>query len=86
MKPLKIIPHPPVPSVFRAALLTQAPPALRGGFSHNFTAHDIFLNKTITNNMLAIAFVEPEKTLIENMLLEQWHVKKKISFRKEKVS
>lgn len=30
MKPLKIIPHPPVPTVLRAALLTQALPALRG--------------------------------------------------------
>lgn len=30
MKPLKIIPHLPVPTVLRAALLTQAPHALRG--------------------------------------------------------
>lgn len=36
--------------------------------------------------MLAMAFVEPENTLIEKMLLEQWHVKRKISFTKEKVS
>lgn len=30
MKPLKIIPQPPVPTVLRAALLTQALHALRG--------------------------------------------------------
>lgn len=30
MKPLKIIPHPPVPTVLQAALLTQAMSALRG--------------------------------------------------------
>lgn len=81
MKPLKMIPHPPVPTVLRAALLTQALPALRGAAWAWVTIsllmlYSLFYRKTYFRAR------ESETKLILNKLQEHWHENISVCFQR----